>query len=452
MDITNIHNIFFLGIGGIGMSALARYFHAKGVKVSGYDKTPTALTNALQHQGIEVIFKDEPAMLPSESQLVIYTPAMPSDTKLFGAIQTRGIPMLKRANVLGIISQNTPTIAIAGTHGKTTISTMVAHIMQTAGIKFSAFLGGISTDYKTNFIGSNNPQWMVVEADEFDRSFLQLSPDIAVISSMDSDHLDIYGSAESMVESFGMFSRRLHPNGTLILRDGLQPPDMHPGKTKRYHLTNPVDYYTEDIRIENNSYMATIRGEVAIDNLQPGLPGRHNLENALAAIAVAHCLGISKEVIKKALNSFSGVKRRFEKVFQDNKRVYIDDYAHHPEELRACICAAKELYPGKKITGIFQPHLFSRTRDLAEGFAQSLALLDNLILMEIYPAREIPIEGINSAWLLEKIQMPNKRLASKDEILEIIAEEPVEVLLTMGAGNIDLLTEPLKNIMERAKK
>jgi UDP-N-acetylmuramate--alanine ligase len=448
MDLNRIHNIFFLGIGGIGMSALARHFHARGVVVSGYDRTQTALTLALQQQGMTIFHEDNPEVIPTQCDMVIYTPAVPKSTAIYQEVIKKGLPLKKRAEVLGMISAQIPTIAVAGTHGKTTISTMIAHILRTAGIDFTAFLGGISANYHTNYLGCDNPQWIVAEADEYDRSFLQLSPGIAVISSMDPDHLDIYGNAETMKESFKLFAEKVNNTGTLVLKKGIGLDQTTKAQVLTYHLTETASYYATRIRVENNRYTASVQGEINAENVHIGLPGRHNLENALAAIAVARRLGIDKETIASALSTFKGVKRRFETVFNSEPCVFIDDYAHHPEELSACIGAARELYPGRKICGVFQPHLFSRTRDLAAGFAESLAKLDELLLMEIYPARELPIEGISSEWLLELIPMENKKLVSGQELLQRVQKAPPEVLLTMGAGDIDLLVDPLRQILK----
>ncbi len=431
------------------MSALARFFHARGAVVSGYDKTPSQLTYALHQQGMEIFYQDDPEIIPDDCQLVIYTPAVPPTTRLFQAIESKGLPLIKRARILGMISEKIPTIAVAGTHGKTTISTMIAHIMHTAQMNFSAFLGGISANYHTNFLGGNNPEWMVVEADEFDRSFLQLTPHIAVISSMDADHLDIYGSTESMLESFSLFAQKIHPEGLLILKQGLTLNQPVHAAVRDYHISRPAAHYAENIQIKNNTNQAQIKGLAPAEELIMGLAGKHNLENALAAIAVCHHIGIDIQTIVQALGSFKGVKRRFETIYRDDSTIYIDDYAHHPEELRACLSSARELFPGKKITAIFQPHLFSRTRDLAAGFAQSLMLADELVLMEIYPAREQPLPGITSQWLLQQIPHDQKSLMTGEKILETFVQRDVEVLLTLGAGNIDLLVDPLKTILKK---
>lgn len=431
------------------MSALARFFHARGARITGYDKTPTALTHALQQQGMEVFYQDDPNLIPSNCQLVVYTPAVPLNTRLYKALESGGLPMMKRAKVLGMISEKIPTIAVAGTHGKTTISTMIAHIMHTAGMKFSAFLGGISANYNTNFLGSNQPDWMVVEADEFDRSFLHLSPHISVITSMDPDHLDIYGSASSMADSFSRFALQTDPRGLLILKKGLKLNQPIEARIRDYHIDQAAAHFADHIRVENGTYQARVMGLARIEELVMGLPGKHNLENALAAVAVCHQLGIDTATMARALAGFKGVRRRFEVIYRDEATVYVDDYAHHPEELKATLSSARELYPGRRITAIFQPHLFSRTRDLVQGFAESLALADELYLMEIYPARELPIPGITSEWLLNQIDMENKKIVTGEKALQALMDKSPEVLLTLGAGNIDLLVEPIKKILQK---
>ncbi|MBW6497268.1 MAG: UDP-N-acetylmuramate--L-alanine ligase [Bacteroidales bacterium] len=439
MDLNRLHNIFFLGIGGIGMSALARYFHARGIEVSGYDRTPSPITQALQNEGIQVWFDDKESILPEQIDLAVYTPAVPKSTILFAALSAKSVPLMKRAELLGLISGQLPTIAIAGTHGKTTISTMVAHILKTAGIKTTAFLGGISTNYQTNFLDDEQPEWMVVEADEFDRSFLNLRPDIALISAIDADHLDIYGTELALRASFDDFVKRIKPAGTLVLKKGLSAARAFSGRTLTYHTQQEADFMAKNVEVKEGCYLAAIDGLLKTSQFALGLPGRHNLENALGAAAIAWTLGVDASQITTALSTFRGVKRRFETCYQDEKTVFIDDYAHHPEEIRACVKAVRELYPGRQITAIFQPHLFSRTRDLAEQFAQTLALTDRLLLLDIYPARELPIEGVTSQMLLEKIDMSEKKFINKEDIFYELEKNPPEVLLTMGAGDIDRL-------------
>lgn len=444
------HNVFFIGIGGIGMSALARYFNSKGLRVLGYDKTQTSLTDTLEKEGVNIHFTDELSNIPSDitpgNTLVIYTPAVPSSHIELNYFRDNQFEVVKRAEALGLITKNNTTIAIAGTHGKTTTSTLVAHILKDSEKGCNAFLGGISTNYNTNYIENKNSNHVVVEADEFDRSFLRLSPNISLITSTDADHLDIYSNSDSMLKSFNDFARL--SSDLLIYKKGLA--------IDSYGLTystidNTADYFAENIRIENHQYHFDLiaKGQ-SYRNFKTGLAGRHNVENALGAISICLELDIDIEYIKEKIASFSGVKRRFEYQIKTDDLVYIDDYAHHPEELKAFINSAKELYPDKQITGVFQPHLYSRTKDFADGFASSLALLDKLHLLDIYPAREIPIEGVTSAWLLDKVNIENKQLASKENAVEKVTLENPEVLLTMGAGDIDTLVEPLKKALEKA--
>jgi UDP-N-acetylmuramate--alanine ligase len=456
MDMNSYKVVYFLGIGGIGMSALARYFHRYGVQVSGYDKTPTALTHQLIEEGIPIHFIDDPALVPSHPDLVVYTPALPKDSKELQVVIENGFLLRKRAEVLGLITRQAKTIAIAGTHGKTTITSMVAHIMQTARKESVSFLGGISKNYHSNLILSDsfnpltpNSGYYVVEADEFDRSFLQLYPDIAIITSSDADHLDIYGCVEEVRLSFGEFTSHIQENGTLVLKKGI---GILPQKTENYtiytySIDKGADFYPEQIRLKNNRFVFDLVTPTRrIMNITLGLPGKFNLENAIAAAAVAYTAGITDEDLSRALLTFEGVERRFDfQVIQDDF-IYIDDYAHHPEELKASINSVKEIYPSKKITGIFQPHLFTRTRDFADAFARSLELLDELILLEIYPARENPIPGIDSEMLLRKVQLKNKKICSKADLLAELKSAKREVLLTLGAGDIDQLVKPIREL------
>jgi UDP-N-acetylmuramate--alanine ligase len=457
MDIHQYRSVYFLGIGGIGMSALARYFHRYGVMVSGYDRTPTTLTHQLIEEGIPVHFDENPELIPDHPDLVVYTPALPEDQKEFQFVIEKGFPLKKRSEVLGMITQNVKTIAIAGTHGKTTITTLVAHLLRTAGKNSIAFLGGISKNYNSNLVISDmstqqsigSPAYYIVEADEFDRSFLRLYPYIAVITSADADHLDIYGNIEEVRLSFGEFTSHLQKNGTLILKKGV---DIVPERTdnytiQTYHLEGDADFYPENIRFGNSRFVFDLVTPArTIRNITLGLPGKFNLENAIAAAAVAYTIGITDEDIARALVTFEGVERRFDfQVIRDDF-VYIDDYAHHPEELKACIRAVREIYPSKKITGVFQPHLFTRTRDFADAFARSLELLDELILLEIYPARENPIPGIDSAMLLGKVQLLNKKICSKAGLPGELKSGKPEILLTLGAGDIDELVKPIREL------
>jgi UDP-N-acetylmuramate--alanine ligase len=451
MELENIQRVFLIGIGGIGMSGLARYFKKRGCVVCGYDKTGTPLTESLMNEGIPVVFMDDEdsiqvSFLENDANtLIIYTPAIPTDSKILNFFKEGGYTMKKRSEVLGIISKGMFTIAIAGTHGKTTTSSIVAHVLKDSGYDCSAFLGGIATNYNSNVLfGDNNT--MVVEADEYDRSFLTLHPDIAIVTSMDADHLDIYGDKSHLVDSFKQFTSQLKEGGRLIYRQGL---DLSNGKT--YSANVVADIQAVNVQIKEGSFFFDFKNANGIiENIQLGLPGLHNIENAVAAIEVALYLGISADKIRNALANFLGVKRRFEYVVKSPEHIYIDDYAHHPEELRACIQAVKSLYPNKKLTAIFQPHLFSRTRDFADGFAEVLAMIDDLIMLDIYPARELPIEGVNSAMILDKINNPKKQILSKQDAIEYVRANKPELLLTVGAGDIDTLIQPLKTIFQNA--
>ena len=451
MELELIKRVYFVGAGGIGMSALARYFNKRGCLVRGYDKTRTVLTEALEAEGILISYIDELAALPeafllnAEDTLVVYTPAIPKDSLLLNYFIAQGFDLQKRSQVLGIISKGQYCIAVAGTHGKTTTSSVIAHLLTASGYGCTAFLGGIATNYQSNFLLGDNDV-VVVEADEYDRSFLTLHPDIAVITSMDADHLDIYGDAESLQESFYLFADQLKTGGSLFVKDGLP---LAKGMT--YSAGNTASIKAENIRVENGDFVFDYSDE---DHMIAGirllLPGKHNVENATAAIAVALKLGISPDRIKDALAGFKGVKRRFEYIVRTEKHIYIDDYAHHPEELRACFNAVRQLYPDKWLTVVFQPHLFSRTRDFADDFAAVLSTADELLLLDIYPARELPLAGITSAYLLEKMTLKNSAVYTKDEVLTYVQDTVPELLLTVGAGDIDTLIQPLKNIIANA--
>jgi UDP-N-acetylmuramate--alanine ligase len=448
MELQNIKRVYLVGIGGIGMSGLARYFQHLGLVVCGYDKTSTELTSELISEGIQVIFEDKAELIPlsfhepDESILVIFTPAIPKNSMILNFFQDKGFELFKRSQVLGLISKGMFTVGIAGTHGKTTTSTMVAHILKASGIDCSAFLGGISSNYHTNVLyGSSNI--VVVEADEYDRSFLTLYPDIAVITSMDADHLDIYGDHSHLTDSFKMFASQIKDGGVLIHKQGL---DLATGYT--YSIKEAADATTSNVRIEDGSFYFDFKNtDTEIKDIQLGIPGFHNVENATAAIETTLRLGVSGGNVKTALASFRGVHRRFEYIVKSEDHIYIDDYAHHPEELRAAITSVKKLYPGKKLVTIFQPHLYTRTRDFADGFAEVLDMTDELILLDIYPAREMPIEGVNSEMILGLMKMQNKRILGKQETVEAIRKEKPVLLLTVGAGDIDTLVEPLKNAL-----
>jgi UDP-N-acetylmuramate--alanine ligase len=450
MELRNIQRVYLAGIGGIGMSGLARYFRRLGCIVCGYDKTSTDLTIALQNEGICIIYDDRSDFIPmsfstpDEGTLVIYTPAMPKDSSILNFFKQKGFELFKRSQVLGLISKGMYTVAVAGTHGKTTTSCMIAHILKDSGTDCSAFLGGIAANYQSNVLYGDN-DIMVVEADEYDRSFLTLHPNVAIITSMDADHLDIYGDHSHLTQSFQLFASQIKDGGTLIYRKGLDP--QHAGTT--YALGEEADAMAKNVRIENGDFYFDFQNaRYQIKDIRMGIAGMHNIENATSAIQVALLLNVSSEAIKSALGSFKGVKRRFEYIVKEEGHIYIDDYAHHPEELRAAIASVKKLYPNKKLTTVFQPHLFTRTRDFVDGFAEVLDMSDELLLLDIYPARELPIEGVDSNMILSRMKLANKRICGKQEALDIIRSEQPELLLTVGAGDIDQLVQPLKNILE----
>ena len=401
-----IQTIYMLGIGGIGMSALARFFKRQGLQVSGYDKTPTPLTDQLQREDIAVHFTDDPEQIPGNLDLCIYTPAVPKTLKEFTHFSTTSVPLKKRAAVLGEITKHSPTIAVSGTHGKTTISTMIAHILHHSGMGCSAFLGGISKNYNSNFLQSEQGSLIVVEADEFDKSFLQLTPTYAVVTSMDADHLDIYSNHNNLRETFREFISKTKQGGHIVLKNELnlnyKPADT---KVSTYALEGDADFHAANINIVSGRYeFDLVTPEQTIKGLSLQMPGLINVENAVAAAAIAFLCGVTEEKLRNALAEFTGIKRRFDVQINTDGLVYIDDYAHHPQEIRGLITSVKKLYPGRKVLGIFQPHLFTRTRDFVEDFAASLDLLDEVILLPIYPAREEPIPGVDANMLLEKIK------------------------------------------------
>ncbi|MBS1510218.1 MAG: UDP-N-acetylmuramate--L-alanine ligase [Bacteroidetes bacterium] len=454
MDVKNIQRIYFAGIGGIGMSALARYFKSKGVTVSGYDKTETVLTKQLVQEGIAVHYEDNIELIDKQAQLVVYTPAIPKDHAELNYYRDHQYTVVKRSDVLGAITSSSFNICVAGTHGKTTTSTMVAHILQHSGFGCNAFLGGIAVNYNSNFWASEN-NVCVVEADEYDRSFLKLSPDVAIITAMDPDHLDIYGTAENVEQAFIDFSLKVKAGGTLLSRYGLKRGnELKAAQHLTYHMNNEkANAYAANITTNNGSYQFdVVTAQWQLKNVVLHMGGMHNIENMVAAITVAHQLKIDDEKIKAAVSSFKGVKRRFEYIVKNEKVVYIDDYAHHPDELRALLTGAKKLFPGKKCTVIFQPHLYTRTRDFADGFAASLSLAGEVILLPIYPAREMPIEGVTSEMILDKITVEQKQIKTKAEIAEWIKHNQSPVLITAGAGDIDTLVEPIKKIITEQNK
>ena len=438
--LSTYQNFYFVGIGGIGMSALARYFNASGKKVMGYDKTPTKITAALMSEGIDISFDDviseQIKQLSPENTLVIFTPAI-KKLEILNHFNGHGFTVLKRAKVLGLITENTACIAVAGTHGKTTTSSLVAHLCKEADLSFSAFLGGIAENFKSNFLYNGN-DISVVEADEYDRSFLNLSPDWAVITSTDADHLDIYGDKATIEQGFRDFANLIPSDQQLFVRKGINI--GRPAKT--YAVNEEADYYSDNIReIGDKIYFDFHTPTEEIDDFEWEIPGIHNVENATVAIAILHNLGVDFETLKQGIANFKGIKRRYTKHRFENGKIYIDDYAHHPTELNAVIGSIKTFYPEKKLLVVFQPHLFSRTRDFADGFAESLDKADELILLDIYPARELQenFEGVTSSWLAEKLKLKNKEVSSLGEAFNKIKEKDFDVLLTVGAGNIDTL-------------
>jgi UDP-N-acetylmuramate--alanine ligase len=441
------HIIYFLGIGGIGMSALARYFIAKGYEVHGYDRTSTSLTTSLENEGMIIHYHEDINLIPAETGLVVYTPAIPAANTELQYLVKSGVRMMKRAEVLGMLSSEYKTIACAGTHGKTTTSCMVSYLMQQSQIGCQAFLGGISRNFGTNLLLSETSAFMIVEADEYDRSFLQLHPYIAIITSIDSDHLDIYDNLAAVHEAFTSFTGNIVPGGSLIIKKGLELPLHIPadGKVYRYAVYEEADFYVSNLRLVNNLYHFDFNyPNGRMNSMVLGIPGLYNVENAIAALAAAILSGATPEEISTGLATFKGVKRRFDIRLNENNMVYIDDYAHHPEEIKACIRSARDMFPGRKLTGIFQPHLFSRTRDFAAEFAESLSLLDEVLLLPIYPAREVPILGIDSEMLLSLMNHTNKHLVQKTDIPAYFTGKHIEALITMGAGDIDTLVEPIE--------
>jgi len=467
MDLNNIKIAYFLGIGGIGMSAIARYFNHLGIKVMGYDKTPTKLTEELISEGIDIHFEDLGEKISNlefriSNLLVILTPAIPANHQEWAWFKSNGYNILKRSQVLGLISQNHTTIGVAGTHGKTTTSTLIAHILKQSTVDCSAFLGGISTNYNTNLLLANSDSstniqhptsniqnsFVVIEADEFDRSFLTLHPTIAIITSTDADHLDIYGEHNELKKSFLDYSNKLVKDGTLIIKKELDLINDLSVNFITYSIQSEADVYAKNIEIIKGEYIFDLvfKG-IEIKQLQLGIPGLHNVENAVAACAACLLSGVTQLELKNALLGFKGVKRRFEYVIKNENQIYIDDYAHHPEELRAIISSVKNMFPNNEIVVAFQPHLFSRTRDFVDGFAESLSLANEVYLLSIYPARELPIEGITSKIIFDKITS-TKHLVSNQELLNSLKTTKPKVFLTLGAGDIDLLIKPIKEILE----
>lgn len=449
---TTYKNVYFIGIGGIGMSAIARYFKFKGLNVSGYDKTESELTDTLQKQGIDVHYEDNVDFIPKdvENTLVVYTPAIPHDMGELVYVQEHGYKVLKRSKILGEITDGERCLAVAGTHGKTTTSTLTAHILTESGDGCSAFLGGISKNYGTNLLMSHSNA-VVAEADEFDRSFLQLHPEIAVITAIDADHLDIYGDISHVLEAFKAFASQVH--GTVITKLGLDITEEDTkAKILRYHYNDSrADFYARNPHPDNLGYFSfdLVYPGGVIENVKCGTPGWVNVENSVAAAAICLTYGVNPEAIRHAIGTFQGVKRRLDIHLNTEKISYIDDYAHHPKELATAISSMRDIFPGRKLTAIFQPHLYTRTRDFAEGFAEALSKVDKLILLDIYPAREEPIPGVTSEIIYDKVTAPEKVLLKKEELMGYLEKEPVDVLVTFGAGNIDRFIEPIEDMLKK---
>jgi UDP-N-acetylmuramate--alanine ligase len=445
---------YFLGIGGIGMSAIARYIKDMGYNVSGYDRVRSELCEALETEGMEINYTDSLdfiSKLEKDSTLIIYTPAIPKDSKQLNYFKNNGFTLYKRSQILGLITEDSFNISVAGTHGKTTTSSLISHMLHFAQKPFGAFLGGISTNLGSNYFNTNTintKALTVTEADEFDRSFLTLSPNLAIVTSMDADHLDIYGTGDELKKSFFDFINKIEPGGTLFIKQGLDFPETNTISIKTYGIEHG-DYKAINIRIEQGWFTFDFEGNGENwKSIQLGIPGTHNIENAVAAIAVCLKLGIDKTTIINGLKNFKGVKRRFEFISRQPNFVFIDDYAHHPTELEAFIKSVKLLYPNEKITGVFQPHLFSRTNDFADGFAKSLSLLDVSVLLDIYPARELPMEGVTSEIIHKNITSSEKYLTTKDDLLPLLKTLNPKIILTIGAGDIDTLIPSIKTTLE----
>lgn len=438
------------------MSALARYFKLTGKNVAGYDRIRTSLTNALENEGIPVHYEDSPEMIPDgfrkpEHTLVIYTPAVPKDQAEYTYLTAQKFRLLKRSEILGMITREHKTVAVAGTHGKTTVSTMIAHIMAGSQYGCNAFLGGISKNFSSNLVMHENSDWIVTEADEFDRSFLQLYPYAAVVTAMDADHLDIYGYIDLMHEAFNLFIGQIDRAGILLVKAGLRSIIANePVNTYTYSLKDQSDFYAVNIQLSDGKYSFDLVGpHVRINRLTIEHPGLVNVENAVAASAMCVLLKVPEENIRNSLATFSGIQRRFDYQLKTKSIVYIDDYAHHPREIEATLNSIRELYPHKKITAVFQPHLYSRTRDFADDFAESLSLADRLILLDIYPARELPIEGVSSEMIFRKVSVKDKVLCRKEELLGVMESEQADVVVTLGAGDIDKLVMPIKELLQK---
>jgi UDP-N-acetylmuramate--alanine ligase len=457
MNFEGKQNIYFLGIGGIGMSALAKYFYTLGMNVAGYDLTSTVITDELQNMGIDIHFEEDISYIPEEftnkdTTLIVRTPAVPDEHIEFQYFLDHNFLIMKRAEVLGKLVNEKRGIAIAGTHGKTSVSSILTYIMHESDVGCSAFLGGILKNYSSNLVVDESTDWIVTEADEYDRSFLQLIPEIALVTWIDADHLDIYASKENIQKSFESFAAQVKDGGTVILKKGIEM-DIDENKIKKYSYSlddQTADFFASDIHLIDNKYNFTIQTPGrSIQNITLCYLGLTNIENAVAASSVAWLAGVDADTISATLSSFEGVKRRFDIQYKSDSCIYIDDYAHHPRELDALIGSVRKMYPTKKITGIFQPHLYSRTKDFAKEFAESLSALDELLLLDIYPAREKPVKGISSEIIFNEIKSTLKTSCSKDELMNILKDKDFEVLLTIGAGDIDKFVNPIKELIEK---
>jgi UDP-N-acetylmuramate--alanine ligase len=458
VKLEHYNNIYFLGIGGIGMSALARWFIKKGLRVSGYDRTATVLTTALQQEGMNIHFDDGVEFIPKEvidekdKTLVIFTPAIPADHKEHNFLKEKGYTIHKRSEVLGLISKDYVTVGVAGTHGKTTTSSMVAHILKAAGKSMVGFLGGITTNYDSNLVMNGevtNNTIAVIEADEFDRSFLRLFPKIAIVTSSDADHLDIYGDHESLITSFKDYIKQINPGGYLIIHESIAEKlasDINHVTIITYSMSRG-QFFAGNITAKSGFFEFDLHGFGKVEHVRLGVPGFHNIENAIAASIAATQCGVDLPTIKKALESFRGVKRRFEFIVKSNKVIFVDDYAHHPTEIEAFLKSMKSMYPSRKLTVIFQPHLYSRTRDFASGFSKSLSVADELLLMDIYPARELPIPGVDSDMVFKDVTSAVKIRCSKNDLMKKLEDINIEVIATIGAGDIDTFITPIKEML-----
>lgn len=453
MNLNVFNRVYLIGIGGIGMSALARYFKAIGKDVAGYDRTRTDLTGELMNSGIKIHFEDNIKLIPQDymkesDTLIITTPAIPNDHNELTLFRENNFKLFKRSEILGYITENNNNISVAGTHGKTTVSTMIAYLLNQSDVGCSAFLGGISKNFHSNLVFSESSNYIVTEADEFDRSFLRFNPYLTVITAVDADHLDIYGTKDELVKAFNQFVNQTRKGGKILVKSGLNLNLKSGYEYYTYTLTSNADFYAENISLNKGTYsFDVVTPTLKIKDLQLNHPGIINVENAVAATAVSYLLGVNQESIRNALKTFNGIERRFDYRVNTKDLVYIDDYAHHPRELYAVIDSVRKLYPERKITGIFQPHLYSRTRDFADEFAESLNRLDELILLDIYPARELPVKGVTSKIIYDKVTIKHKVLCSKNNLLSILKDKKVDVLLTLGAGDIDQFVEPVRTFL-----